>query len=252
MKNFPPTYQIFKNPIILTLASFALLSSSCSTLNQNSLTIDPQAHQALRAMSDKLASARQFSFHTSRTIDAALVLGTNIDEAAQVELFVARPNKIKSIMVTNQGRRHLLYDGSKVITYNEKKNQYAPDTIDGVIDSVSGDWGVRPPLSDILVSDPYHSLTHEGGTVSHAGVEIIDGTQCDHLSASQHSINWDLWLGQKDRLPRKLVITIKARDGSPKISSMVSKWNLSPKFSYDVFTIHIPTNASKTSLIRKH
>ncbi len=245
-----------KNIPLALLATLALIGNSCSTLNQSSLTIDPRSHEALKAMSDKLASTRQFSFHTSRTIDAALVLGTNIDESAQVEMFVARPNKIKIVMATNQGRRQLLFDGKMVTTYNQKRNQYAteeaPGTIDGVIDSVSGDWGVRPPLSDILVSDPYSSLTHEGGTVRYAGSESIDGINCDHLSANQNSINWDIWIGHEDHLPRKLVITIKARDGSPKISSMVSNWNLSPNFPADTFTIKIPSNASQTSLIRSH
>ncbi|MFK5924570.1 MAG: DUF2092 domain-containing protein [Verrucomicrobiota bacterium] len=240
----------------LLLAALVMLGNSCSTLDQNPLTIDPRADAALRAMSNKLAASQQFSFHTSRTIDAALVLGTSIDESAQIDMFVKRPNQIRGITTTPQGKRHLLYDGSKVITYNEKRNEYAsqeaPGTIDEVIDSISGDWGVRPPLSDIFVSDPYRSLTHEGGVVNHVGSESIDGTQCDHLKATLQSLDWELWIGQKDQLPRKLVITIKARDGSPKISSRVSQWNLSPHFAADLFTIKIPQNASQTNLIRSH
>ncbi len=256
MQNHSVTLLFSQSFSVLLLTGFALLGNSCSTLDQNKLTIDPQAHEVLRAMSDKLAAARQFSFHTSRTIDAALVLGTSINESAQVDMSISRPNKIKITMATNQGPRQLLYEGNKVTTYNEKRNEYAseeaPATIDGVIDSVSGDWGVRPPLSDILVSNPYSSLTREGGVVRHAGTETIEGVTCDHLNAVQQSLNWDLWIGQKDRLPRKLVITIKARDGSPKISSLVSNWNLAPRFPADLFTIKIPENASQTNLIRKH
>lgn len=249
--------QFSELKLLAVIGSLAILNHSCNTLDQNkSLAIAPAAEKTLRSMSEKLASSQQFSFHTSRTIDAALVLGTNINETAHVDTFVSRPNKIKMSMITNQGRRELLYDGSKVFTFNQKRNEYAsedaPSTIDGVIDSVSGDWGVRPPLSDILVSDPYRSLTHEGGLVQHIDSEMINGVLCDHLQAKQQSRNWDLWVAQKDQLPRKLVITHTARDGSPQTSSKVSKWNLSPNLSNDIFTIDFPKNARKTSLIRSH
>ncbi|MCF6314396.1 MAG: DUF2092 domain-containing protein [Verrucomicrobiales bacterium] len=243
--------------LTLSLATIiALLSASCSSLKQNSVTIDPQAEQVLRAMSDKLSSAQQFSFHTSRTIDASLVLGTNIDEAAQVDMFIIRPNKIRIKTHTQQGNRQLLYDGKQVIAYNQKRNDYAkeaaPATIDELIDSVSGDWGVRPPLSDIVVSDPYRSLTQAGGIVQYNKSEVLDSVLCDHLKATQANIDWELWVGQQDRLPRKLIITLKNRDGSPKIVSHVSQWKLSPKFPADLFTLEIPKDAKPTSLIRSH
>jgi hypothetical protein len=52
--------------------------------------VDPA--QMLRQMSEALAHARQLTFKATRQLDASLVDGSSVPEAAEIEVAVSRPN----------------------------------------------------------------------------------------------------------------------------------------------------------------
>ncbi|MFT5042273.1 MAG: hypothetical protein ACI8XO_001703 [Verrucomicrobiales bacterium] len=242
--------------ILRTTAMLAAAASmvSCATLAPPSkLEIEPQADSLLKAMSDKLAAAQQFSVKAVRTLDPQLVEGTNAKLRANIEFDVARPNRFQGSTRDSESTRQLFYDGKQMVIWDKTADVYAtvpaPNSIDKTIDQLEEKWGVQPPLADLLVSDPYSSLTGGEGSAKLAGTERINGVACDHVSVTQQNIDWDIWIAQSDSLPRKFVITMKDRPGKPQLSGVFSEWNLNAMFPPSHFEPRVGKNSTKIEMI---
>jgi len=233
----------------LTSAAIAALSS-CTTMQPTGgdANIDPDARAVLQTMSDKLSSAGQFSVRGTRKIDPALLSGRKVSEQIRFAAAVTRPNKIAAISTVSDGkRRAFVYDGSNVTLHDIDMGHYATvrggRTIDRTIDILSDKWGFQPPLADLLVSDPFASLTGAatGGKV--VGTAYAGGTLCDHIAVTQEGIAWDIWVARSDRLPRKFAIAVTTQEGCPKVEATFTGWNLNPKFPAAHFEFTPPEDA---------
>ena len=227
---------------------------SCATLSPpTKLEIEPQADAVLKAMSNKLATAERFSFKAVRTIDPDLVDGSKVKQRARVAVDVARPNKFRGQTHDSESTRVMIYDGSELLVWDKSADVYAsvaaPPTIDKAIDQIDEMWGVHPPLADLLVADPYHSLTGGEGTAKLVGTNRVNGVACDHVSATQAGIDWDIWIAKSDSLPRKFVITLTDRPGNPQVVGELSDWNLAPQFPAGHFEPRAGKNSTKIEMI---
>ncbi|MFT5041987.1 MAG: hypothetical protein ACI8TX_002967 [Hyphomicrobiaceae bacterium] len=226
----------------------------CATLAPPSkLEIEPQADALLRAMSDKLAAADRFSFKGIRIIDPELVEESNAKQRARVEVDVDRPSSFRGSTSDSASTRQMFYDGTQFVIWDRSADTYAtvpaPKTIDKVIDQMDEKWGVHPPLADLLVSDPYRSLTGGDGSAKLAGTERVGGVSCHHVSVVQPILDWDIWIGECDSLPRKFVITLKDRPGSPQIAGTFSDWKLDAMFPPGHFEPRVGKNSTKIEMI---
>ena len=144
---------------------------------------------------------------------------------------VARPNKVRAETHSDDGTERLLnYDGSQVMIWDKSAKVYTTvpltGTLDEMIDQLEDDWDVSPPLADLLVANPYDSLTQAGGTGRLVGTSTIQNTDCHHLAFSQPGVDWAVWIGIEDQLPRKFNITFTSLPGQPGVAAEMSDWNL--------------------------
>jgi hypothetical protein len=154
--------------------------------------------------------------------------------------------------------RQFVANGRSLTIFDAKKNLYAsvpvPPTIDGLIAKLDEQYGFTPPLAEFAVSDPYQEFRRQAHTVVFLGREKvgagflnIGGVECDHLSLKGKTADAELWIGVKDRLPRKLVATFH-RAGRPQVRVNFLAWDLRPQVSPSDFIFTPPKGAQKIEM----
>ena len=212
------------------------------------------ADQSLKAMSAKLASAKQFSFHVDREIDPALLEGRNVAEKARIDIRVSRPSKIAAHSVSRDGARRIIGDGKTLTVFDEKKNHYAQvamsGTIDGLVDQLEEKYGFVPPVADFVISDPYARIRQQASAITSLGREKISGVECDRFLLKGKEADAELWIAVTDQLPRKLVATFH-RAGKPQLRMAFSNWNLAASIAASDFSFSPPAGAQKIEMWTK-
>lgn len=212
------------------------------------------ADQALKAMSAKLASAKQFSFQVDRHIDSALLEGRNVPEKAKIDIRVSRPNRIAARSVSRDGARRIIGDGQTVTVFDQKKNHYAQvamrGTIDGLVDQLEEKYGFVPPVADFVVSNPYVEIRRQATAITSLGREKISGVECDRFLLKGKEADAELWIAVSDQLPRKFVATFR-RAGKPQLRMVFSNWNLAAQIAASDFSFSPPAGAQKIEMWTK-
>jgi len=217
-------------------------------------TIDPEALEILKEMSDTLISAKEFTFDTEITNDRTLDSGQTIQYSGTMKSSVERPDHVYAKFVGDRGTREVWYSGKKLTLYNENKKFYGqletPGTIDATMDFLIENYDFSLPLADILNANPYKSFmeTTIGGFV--VGDSIVRGTECTHLAFTGKYVDWQIWISNDDpALPYKLVINYKELEGIPQYQAIFSNWNLMPDIPDSVFKPNLPKDAVKIDFI---
>ncbi len=227
-----------------------VFGSGCTTAPRQ---IDPEADQALKAMSDTLAAANSFSYESSQSMDQKDENGRMVRISRQGRIIVSRPDKAYAEVSGDDGRRALWYDGGSLTLMDKDSKEYAvievPDSIDRMLDHVMEEYDVTFPLADLLFPDPYSVLTDKVQTGTSLGKDLAGGQECQHLLFTQENVDWQIWIEiGKQPLPRKVVITMKKEPGSPQFVALLDKWNLAAAPAADTFVFQAPKDAKEVPI----
>ena len=239
-------------PAIAALSLVLAAAVTSTTFAAEPVAAD--ADQALKAMSSKLASAKQFSFQVDREIDPALLEGRNVLEKAKIDIRVSRPNRIAARAVSRDGARRIIGDGGTVTVFDEKKNYYAQvpmhGTIDGLVDQLEEKYGFVPPVADFVVSNPYAEIRRQATVITSMGRQKASGVECDRFLLKGKEADAELWIAVTDQLPRKFVATFH-RAGKPQLRMAFSNWNLAASIAASDFSFSPPAGAQKIEMWTK-
>ena len=235
----------------ILLPAAAALCLGCSSAAPRD--IDPQADQALRAMSDALRNAGEFSFHARSTVDEELETAQLARFASDRRVFVRRPNKIFAERSGDLGLRSVWYDGRTLTVLDKAANIYAsasvPDTIDKMLDYIVEEYDLTIPLADLLFCKPYDTLIENVQSGRYVGLHKVGDTDCHHLAFRQLAIDWQIWIDAGPTpLPRRLLIVYNDEPHRPQYSATLDEWNLSPKAPDQMFQFQPPPDAERLEM----
>ncbi len=216
--------------------------------------IEARADRILRDMSDYLKSADQFTFHADVSYDEVLVSGQKIQYGGTGKISVHRPDRLRVEHRGDEGDLRVVFNGQTLTMHDLRDNFYAQKdmtvNIDTALDRLFEKFGFSVPAADLIYADSYSTLTASVDTGFVVGLHTVQGVRCHHLSFSQESIDWQIWIEDGPRpLPRKLLITYKDEPGSPQHTVQLSRWNLSPLISDAYFEFHPPASASRIEFL---
>lgn len=216
--------------------------------------IEPRADQLLHRMSDFLAGQRQFTVKTRGTTDFVEDSGQEVQRNQEGTVSVQRPDKLRVDKTEDHSRIHLVYDSRQLALVSGRSNIYAttpaPPSLDETLSMAWEQLGLDVPGSDLLTSDPYATLTEATCSGSYLGRTELDGVPVHHVVLRGREEDSELWIEDSPRaLPRKYVITTRARPQPPQYSVELSEWNLWPRFSEDTFHFEPPPGATRVSFI---
>ncbi len=242
-----------RTTLVLLLVFVLTGCQGSDSQKESSGDIDPQAQQALKAMSDLLGNAKSFSFHTVGQMDEVAQTGQLVQLSRESDVRVTRPNKLSVDTEGDDVSRSAWYDRDKLTVLDKEQNEYVsitvPSTIEAMLDFIIEEYGLTLPLADLLFRNPYETLTSNIQVGIYIGLDEVAGHSCHHLLFEQELIDWQIWIdaGQTP-VPRKLVITYKQEPGQPSYSGIMDKWNFKPTFAKDLFKPDPPADAAQVQM----
>ncbi len=243
-----------KSNILSTIAMLALVATFQSSASAADTAAQPSADAILKQMSDTLATAKQFKFTVHRELNEAFAKQHGLQQDAQIEVAVKRPDKMVARSSGSGDVRNVYADGKEFSIHDALQDVYstipALFSLDELPAMLATKYGFAPPLSEFVVSNPYKEIMFRSQSISYAGVGAIHGgfmglssTKCHRLALSGKLADAELWIGVDDHLPKKLVATFKGDAEQGKLSLTFSKWNTAANISDQEF-VFTPSKAA--------
>ncbi|MHC4774429.1 MAG: DUF2092 domain-containing protein [Planctomycetota bacterium] len=214
-----------------------------------------RADDLLRAMSATLAGADRLSFHAS-TVEGIIdeETGRMMHVVSERSIALARPDRLYVEDLDGVSQHRLWYEAGRLTALRALAGHYAvvevPDTIDAMLDYLYEEHGLVMPVADLLLSDPYETLSAGIESGVYIGEVTLSGQRCHHLAFRQEHLDWQLWVDARGTraVPRRLVITYKNEPGDPQFSATFDDWDLAAEFPDGHFAAKLPGDVERVSL----
>lgn len=262
----PISGSVRGRPLLRTVAvlgAFAvtLFIASGSVAQEGSFTgkwggsIDPDALQILKGMTDYLGSLQEFTLHTENTYEDVLATGQKIQFGFSTDIVVQRPNKIRATRTEGITHQLFVYDGAKLWMHEAGGDFFAtvdvPENIDDFLHFARDRLDLVPPAGDMVFSNAFELLTAGMTSGFVVGEAEIGGVRCYHLAFTTPVVDWQIWIAEGDKpLPYKYVLTTRDDPAQPQFVTMVSKWNTEPKIATGTFEFDPSAGAMEIDFIR--
>jgi hypothetical protein len=214
---------------------------------------DDQAVEVLKGMTDKLSEASQITIRATQETDPALLEMKDKPESASLTATLKRPDRFLATTTSEDRERRIFYDGETFSMFYVSENFYAqkkmPGDFDAMAEQLQEKFGFAPPVSELLLSDPYAYLMDGLQSLSYVGEESVEGTPCHHLSAVEESITWNVWITVDELLLLELVATATSIEGQPEIRVQVAEIDLSAQLDDAMFAFEPPPGATKIRMV---
>jgi hypothetical protein len=235
--------------VVFALELLLLLVPAAAIAQPNGVEQDADA--ILKKMGQTLSAAKVFSFEAHAMNDQIMPDGQKVQFARNTKVTVRRPDRISADLVGDVEDLSFRYDGKHVVLFNHKANAWGQTdtpthTIDETMDMLADKYGMTIPLADLLLGDPYASLTERVRSGRNLGISYVFDVKCHHLAFRQEGIDWQIWVEDGAQpVPRKVVITYKDSPGYPNYTAFLSKWNLKADAPDSSFTFTPPAGAKQ-------
>jgi hypothetical protein len=125
----------------------------------------------------------------------------------------------------------------------------SPGTLDDVVDMITAQLNVRPPLAHLIYSNLRRVFNIRIETGRYMGEDEINEVNCDHLAFRNLDADWQVWVEQGDRpVIRRLVIRYKSRLGYPTFRAELEDWDVDADLPDALFETVVPNGSRKVEL----
>jgi hypothetical protein len=175
-------------------------------------------------------------------------LGHRVDFDASARAIVRRPNKIFSERRGEQIEQNFFYDGKTLTLCNPLDKVYAtvpaPPTINGALDYVRDTLGLMILVSDLVYTNSFELLMKNVSYAAVVGKSVVNGFTCDHLLFVSPGVEFQVFVADSNPpLPMKYVVTDISTCARLSVSTVMSKWDLTPDAPDSLFTFVPPKGA---------
>jgi hypothetical protein len=236
--------------LICAVAFVLMAGSAIAASQENAAAIDPEAVKVIKAYSEVQKRDGCFKFKVYDTSDDMTESGEMIQYAHVRTAVLKRPDRLRMDTRGDQANTTLWYDGALFTLLDHDKKVYvqlkALPTLDETIDMVYDRYGISTPLADMLSGDIYAVLMDAVITCRYLGIGLVGERKCHHIAATQKDIDWQVWIDEGDSpRMRKMVITYKQLDGSPRYSMMLAELEELKSVTSGEFAAQLPEGAAE-------
>jgi hypothetical protein len=208
---------------------------------QFKLVLEPRAMDLLKAMSDRLATAKSMTFTATVGYEFPSKLGPPIVYTMRYDAAMLRPDKLRIIMPGDGPPSEFYYDGKTMMAFAPAENLVAiadaPPTIDAALKAAYNQAAIFFPFTDLLVTDPYAALTDGAILAFYIGNSaVVGGTKTDMVAWANKDVFLQIWIGADDKLPRRVRAVYAADPLQMRNELELSNWQLDPVLATDGFT----------------
>jgi len=214
--------------------------------------VDPAAMEALNKMGVYLRTLKSFQVLADTTNDDVLDDGQIIQRTRKVDLLVAKPNRMRVEVTSDEKHRLFFYDGKNFTVWAKLVNYYAtvpaPPTIAKLMDDAEEKYGIDLPLRDLFEWGTDEGKSKQIKSAVDIGPSTVEGVTCEHYAFRQEGVDWQIWIQLGEfPLPRKLVIRTLTDEARPQHTDVLT-WNLAPSFNDEAFVFDPPDDAKRIVL----
>ena len=213
--------------------------------------IEKYALVRLKQMSEKLASAKAFTYRSNNFMEVqAEATGQFLTFFVETEVALQRPNKLRVNVFGDVPSFQFYFDGFKVTAFDPQKNVHSVSepivTIDEMLEFVTSKAHINFPSADFMYSNPYAVMTKNLTHAIVVGPSMVNGVPCEHFAYMEPGLNWEIWIENGKRaLPLRLAMTYKQVPNFPRFMIEYKDWNLDPKLKADIFVFKAPANSKQ-------
>lgn len=202
--------------------------------------LEPRAVEILQAMSRKLASAKTLSFNSVATYESPARTGQPLAYLVKSEITLQRPDKLRVITPGDGPASEFFYDGKTVMAYTPSADMVAvadaPPTIDEMLRAAYRFAAIYFPFTDVIVADPWADLSNRLRLAFVVGKSVVlDDIVTDIVAIADDNAQAQIWVGQKDHLPRMIRATFFNEPGNFRHAAVFSDWKINPKIPAGTF-----------------
>ncbi|MGJ7508651.1 DUF2092 domain-containing protein [Variovorax sp. GT1P44] len=211
---------------------------------------DERALALLKAMSDTLTGARTLSFKVRGIVPTPAPTGQYVSLNAASRVVMQRPDKLFVAARGDLFPSDTFYDGKTVTVIGLDGKFYAQrdaagGALEALMKSVQPGSDATAPFLDLLVADPYAFLTKDFTSAIWVGQTAVGGVKTDHLAFTAPGLDWEVWIGAADKLPRLMVVSYRTGERQPTFTVELSDWKLNAPVPAQTFKASIPKGAVK-------
>jgi hypothetical protein len=243
---------------IVALAATALLAGGATFAQDAAPAVqqgaqprqDPRALDLLKGMSDRLARARSLSVTVRGLVPTAAPTGQYISLFSSSRVVMQRPDKLAVQSRGDLFPSDLYYDGRTVTAIGGGKRFYSQkeasgSTIDAILQNAHPGADILAQFAEILVADPYAAFTVDLSTALWVGQSTLGGVKVDHLAFTGKGLDWEIWIGARDQLPRLMLVAHREGERQPTFTVEFADWKLDLPTPARTFRAPIPKDAVK-------
>ena len=218
------------------------------------LVKDPRALAALKAMSERLASAKSFTVHARNIVPMVGPNGQWISLIGSARVALQRPDRLFVERGGDQVRMDVYYDGKTLTLYAPDEKLYAevpaPPTLDATLTEALDSAESTFPYLEVLLSDPYGVITTDLKGALYVGESSIEGVKTEHLALVSPGVDWEIWIGADDKLPRLVQAKYVQVEKVPTIMTHFYDWKLDAPIPAATFVFEKAAGAHRIEHIR--
>ncbi len=210
---------------------------------------EEQAMAALKEMGTTLSSAKTLRFKVRNLVPMktasgtwiTLVGGGSVMREGQDKLFVETSGDLYPF--------RFYFDGKTVTAFAPEDKVYAqrdaPGTIDTALERAAKNGETAFVFADLVSADPYAAMTKDLQSAVVVGTSTVDGVETQHLAVHGKAMDWEIWIGTRDRLPRMVTLTDIRDARKPTHTVLLSEWALDESLPPDTFSFAKPDDATQ-------
>ena len=212
-------------------------------------SLDQRALDMLKLMSDTLTQAKTLHFDTRSMMPVKSPNGIWVSLFGTSRVVKEGSDKLFAETRGDFFPYDFYFDGKTITAYSPTKNLYAekpaPGTVDQVIEEAYREEGKSFPYADILVAEPYKVLTEGLTKAVYVGQSTIGGVKTDHLFFANKGVEWQIWIGDADHLPRLVYANYFDDISEPSYTVGFLDWKVNEPVSPETFIFQNTSKAAK-------
>jgi hypothetical protein len=230
------------------------LSIGLAPLGSALAEIEPAAKTLTQAVAAKLAAAKTLRLTAKHVLDPSLGVGARL-EKGPLQMTVKRPNQFYVLQQAANETREIAYDGKTFCIMHPQLKHHAcapikAGSIEQVADLIDQRFGFRPPVAELLSEDMAGQMFLHVTSARITGTEWVGWTRCEKIHFEQDGMTADLWVGVKDKLPRRYLLTFTSLKGHPTWDIRLSKWELNAAVDEKLFSKKPAADSSAIPMLK--
>jgi len=244
-----------RSTMACALAATLICVAGPSLLAQPAPSTEQEAKSLLKKTTDYVAGLKSFSVKGQATLEVVLTSGQKLQFDNDVDLVVARPDKLRASRKGELVDQTLFYDGANVVLSNPGDHFYAsaaaPKTLEGMLDFIRDEFDLLAPGADLIYSNAYDYLTQDLTAGMVASTDVLQrGKSCTHLAFRKPGVDFQIWIANGDKpLPLKYVLTTTDQPANPQFILALFDWDTNPKIDANTFKFVPAADAKKIEFI---